>query len=205
MPQNLRYMLSLFSDSQVPHQPVFAKINETFVFWGAADPKYKLLIVAVPLSIMVSTIVIILVALYLARPLKWSYENMSFDPTSIIHLIIACSIGQLDPLQFKGYDEANTYDRPNDVKFGLAEMPRYKCREGFKLKQRGNSRNGHGERDGALQSIITRRNGELTNISVKFSEVMCNAADVSWEGLGDSDGGRLVNDLHVYVDGMAIR
>ncbi|KAF8336081.1 hypothetical protein F5887DRAFT_1285508 [Amanita rubescens] len=134
---NLRYTLSLFSDIQVPQEPVYAKINETFVFWGAADPKYKLLIVAAPLLIMLSTIIIILVALSLAWPLKWSKNNMSFDPMSIIHLIIACSIGQVDPLQFKGYDKASIYDKPNDVKFGLAEMPRYNCREGLKMKRRG--------------------------------------------------------------------
>ena len=56
MPQNLRYAILQASDpAQVPRQPVVANISETFLFWGPVNPKYKLLIVAVPLSIMLST------------------------------------------------------------------------------------------------------------------------------------------------------
>ena len=124
MSQNLRYyLLQHYDSNQLPRQTVQADISETFVFWGPADPKYKLLIVAVPLLIMLSTIFIILVALYWAWPWPWTDSNMSFDSTSIVHLIISSSIGkmQLEALNFAGYDKKGTCDKSENVTCRLRE------------------------------------------------------------------------------------
>jgi hypothetical protein len=134
MPQNLRYALLDFTPD-VPQQPVQAEVYETFVSWGPESPKYKLLIVAAPLLIMLSTIAIILVAFYWAWPLQWTESNMSFDPMSIIHLIIACSNGEvrLGPLLFDGYDKKSVYDKSQDVTFRLSEIDVQRGREVLKV------------------------------------------------------------------------
>ena len=124
VPQNLRsYLLQVYDSRRLPRLTVQANISEMFVFWGPADPKYKLLIVAAPLSVMLSTISIILLAFYWAWPLHWTDSDMSFNSTSILHLIIASRIGemQLQPLNFAGNGKKSTYDKSEEVICWLRE------------------------------------------------------------------------------------
>ena len=48
---------------------------------------------------------------------------MSFDSASIVHLIIASSIGemQFEPLNFAGYDRKGTYNKSEEVTCRLRE------------------------------------------------------------------------------------
>ncbi len=110
-------------------------IYETFVSWGPSNPKYKLLVVAAPLLVMLSTIAIVSVAFYLAWPLQWTDSDMSFDSMSIIHLVIALSIGgtlPLGSLDFKGYDKKSVYDKSEDVRCWLSG-PNVKGRERLRV------------------------------------------------------------------------
>ncbi|KAF8337150.1 hypothetical protein F5887DRAFT_920561 [Amanita rubescens] len=120
---NLRYELPNWVP-EVPQQPVPVMIYETFVFWGPASPKHKLLVVAAPLLIMLSTIVILLVAFYCAWSRHWTESNMSFDSMSIIHLVIASSIGevQLGSLDFTGYNAKGVYDKAQNFRCRLSAL-----------------------------------------------------------------------------------
>ena len=119
----MRYALLDFTPD-VPQQPVQAKVYETFVSWGPATPKHKLLVVAAPLLVMLSTIVILLVAFYRAWSLHWTNIDMSFDSMSIIHLVVASSIGkvELGPLDFSGYDKKSVYDKSQHVRCKLSAL-----------------------------------------------------------------------------------
>lgn len=137
MPQNLRYALFQLSDSdQVPRQSVQAMIFQNFVTWGPASPRHKMIIVAAPLLVMLSTIVIISVAFYWGWSLDWTGYDMSFNSMSIIHLIVAwSSIKQtgLGSLDFTGYDREKVYGMSEDVTCSLS-MDEGARRQGLKVE-----------------------------------------------------------------------
>lgn len=58
-----------------------------------------------PLAIMIATVVIILASLYRARHLDLYHGIASFSPMDPLHLITACSSGNVHTLSFPDYSQ----------------------------------------------------------------------------------------------------
>ena len=82
------------------------------VVWGQV-PRFRLNIVISPLAIMLATIIIILASLYRARHLDADYVA-SFNTMDTLHIIAACSLGNVHTLSFPDYDK--------DVRVELSEI-----------------------------------------------------------------------------------
>ena len=76
-------------------------------------PRFRLIIVISPLAIMLATIIIILASLYRARHLDADYVA-SFNTMDTLHIIAACSLGNVHTLSFPDYDK--------DVRVELSEI-----------------------------------------------------------------------------------
>lgn len=95
-----------------------------------------MIIVAAPLLVMLSTVVVISVALYWGWSLDWTGYDMSFDSMSIIHLLVAWSSIQqtgLGSLDFTGYDKKKVYGMSEDVTCSLS-MGEQARRQGLKVE-----------------------------------------------------------------------
>ena len=73
------------------------------IVWGQA-PRLRLIIVISPLAIMLATIIIILASLYRARHCGTDYIA-SFNTMDTLHIITACSLGNVHTLSFPDYGE----------------------------------------------------------------------------------------------------
>ena len=97
--QNFR--LALFATRNDTIHPTMTSqmhIYEQVVSWGPSTPQLKLFIMIAPLVVMISTIVLILVSFYWSRNLSLDQSNMSFNPTSMLHMVSACSVGDVGRL-----------------------------------------------------------------------------------------------------------
>jgi hypothetical protein len=72
------------------------------IVWGQ-DPRFRVIIVLSPLAIMIATVVIILASLYRARHLDLYQGIASFSAMDPLHLIAACSSGNVHTLSFPDY------------------------------------------------------------------------------------------------------
>ena len=73
------------------------------IVWGQV-PRFRLIIVISPLAIMLTTIIIILASLYRARHLSADYIA-SFNTMDTLHIMAACSVGNIHALSFPDYGE----------------------------------------------------------------------------------------------------
>lgn len=73
------------------------------VVWGQV-PRYRLIIAISPLAIMIATINIVLASLYGARHLDLDYIA-SFNAMDTLHIIAACSSGNVHTVSFPDYGE----------------------------------------------------------------------------------------------------
>ena len=73
------------------------------VVWGQV-PRYRLIIAISPLAIMIATINIVLASLYRARHLNRDYIA-SFNAMNTLHIIAACSSGNVHTVSFPDYGE----------------------------------------------------------------------------------------------------
>jgi hypothetical protein len=89
------------------------------VVWGQV-PRFRLIIVISPLAIMLVTIIIILASLYRARHLDADYIA-SFNTMDTLHIIAACSLGNVHTLSFPDYDkDLGLFSK--DVRVELSDM-----------------------------------------------------------------------------------
>jgi hypothetical protein len=74
------------------------------IVWGQ-DSRLRLLLVTSPLAIMVATIAIIVASFYRARHLGLDRRIASFDIMDTMHIIVACSSGNMHIVLFPDYNE----------------------------------------------------------------------------------------------------
>ena len=88
------------------------------IVWGLT-PRYRLILAISPLAIMTATMIIILVSLYKARYLDLDYIA-SFNAMDSLHLITACSSGNVHTVSFPDYSQdIGLFSK--DVEVGLSE------------------------------------------------------------------------------------
>lgn len=88
------------------------------IVWGQI-PRYRLILAISPLAIMTATMIIILVSLYKARYLDLDYIA-SFNAMDSLHLITACSSGNVHTVSFPDYSQdIGLFSK--DVEVGLSE------------------------------------------------------------------------------------
>ena len=107
------------SISTCPYLESFQSITYVHaIVWGQV-PRFRLIIVISPLAIMLATIIIILASLYRARRLSADYIA-SFNTMDTLHIIAACSLGNVHTLSFPDYGEdMGLYSQ--DVRVELSE------------------------------------------------------------------------------------
>ncbi|KAK2464929.1 hypothetical protein APHAL10511_003005 [Amanita phalloides] len=103
-------------DKTSTRQSVGLTTYEQVIVWGQ-DPQLKLIILISPSAIMITTLFIILFYLYRARNLSLDHAA-SFDPMNTLHVVAACSSGNVQTVVFPGYDE-NMEAFSKDVKVRL--------------------------------------------------------------------------------------
>jgi hypothetical protein len=96
----------MFCDSGCVFQPRSfpSRTYVRAIVWGQ-DPRFRVIIVISPLAIMIATVVIILASLYRARHLDLYQGIASFSAMDPLHLIAACSSGNVHTLSFPDYSQ----------------------------------------------------------------------------------------------------
>ncbi len=79
------------------------KIYVQVIVWGQM-PQLRLMITIAPMVIMITTISIALLSLYRARKLHLKHD-IPFDPMNVLHIVAACSSGNVQTIQFPDYSE----------------------------------------------------------------------------------------------------
>ena len=74
------------------------------VAWSQVLQLRLVLILIAPMVIMITTILLVSFTLYRAQNLCQEY-NISFDPMNVLHVITACSSGNLQTIPFPNYSE----------------------------------------------------------------------------------------------------
>ena len=113
--QMFRY--SLLTRNLAPVEPFDGTVMQPAVFWGPSF-HIKLLIVAAPIGIMITTILLILISFYnlkSARDLLGVQNIMSFNPTATPHIVAACT-GKITTndertIPIPPYDELDKFSR----------------------------------------------------------------------------------------------
>ena len=82
-----------------PYQSFPLRTYVHVIVWGQV-PRFRVVIVISPLVIMIATVVIILSSLYRARHLDLHHAIASFSTMDSLHLIAACSSGNVHTLPF---------------------------------------------------------------------------------------------------------
>ena len=104
------------------------------IVWGQV-PRYRLVIVISPLAIMIVSIIIILASLYSARHLRLD-GIASFNAMDTMHIITACSSGNMHTLSFPDYNSKDIGAFGKDVRLELSEIEAGMGTPGFHLSPR---------------------------------------------------------------------
>ena len=88
----------------LPPQPFPSTTYVNAIVWGQ-DSRLRLLLVVSPLTIMVATIAIIVASFYRARHLDLDRRIASFDIMDTMHIVVACSSGNMHTVLFLDYSE----------------------------------------------------------------------------------------------------
>ncbi|KAF8689736.1 hypothetical protein AX14_001497 [Amanita brunnescens Koide BX004] len=90
-----------FPDMPGIFQTVSTKTYMQVIVWGQVA-QLRLMIIIAPMAIMISTISLVLLSFYRARHLRLKYDS-HFDPMDVLHIIAACSSGNVQTITFPGY------------------------------------------------------------------------------------------------------
>ena len=141
--QSNRYLLTIRQIARLYHtRPVCPGCPDSFpsrtyvhaIVWGQV-PRFRVIIVISPFAIMIATIVIILVSLYRARHLDLHHAIASFSTMDSLHLIAACSSGNMHTLPFPDYSQDIALFSKN-VQVELTEMEAGSGVAGFRISSR---------------------------------------------------------------------
>jgi hypothetical protein len=113
-------------------QTVSTKTYVRVIVWGQV-PQLRLMIIIAPMVIMVTTISLILLSFYRARNLRLKHD-IYFDPMDVLHIIAACSSGNVQTITFPDYNNnISAFCKYVDV-----ELPEGKAgdEQGFRFSER---------------------------------------------------------------------
>ena len=104
-PQNMRFALFSFSNDAIPRRQVNATIYANNVLWGPAFTSLRIEAIMIsPLAIIISTILIILFSFLLIQKRDLKHNMFAFDPMSTLHVVSACSNGDVQSTMFPHAD-----------------------------------------------------------------------------------------------------
>ena len=118
----------------VPLQSLPSRTYVHVIVWGQ-DPRFRVIIVISPLVIMIATVVIILASLYRALHLDLHHGIASFSAMDSLHLIAACSSGNVHTLPFPDCSQDIALFSKN-VRVELTEMEAGSGVAGFRISSR---------------------------------------------------------------------